>query len=262
LRKLPNEALLYFGDTVHLPFGPRPAAEVREFSLAITSYLIGQGAKLVIIACNTATVAGLAACQAAFPDTPILGMIEPGAAAALAASRRRSVAVVGTKGTIDSGEAERALLTRDPHVQIVARENEALLRLAEQGGGDDPALLRRLVEESIPPALAAGADALLLACTDYACIRAAVDVVVPPGVTVIDPAEAVVDETARLLAERGLRREEAAKPRHRFCLSSLTAVPQFRACGETFLGITIDELDEVDPHATYRARAASLAARS
>jgi glutamate racemase len=251
LQKLPNEAMLYFGDTVHLPFGPRPADEVREFSLAITSFLIGQGAKLVIIACNTATVAGLAACRAAFPDTPILGMIEPGCTAALAASRNRSVAVVGTEGTIDSREAERALLARDPGVQIVARENEELLRLAEQGGGVDPALLRRLVQESIPPALAAGADTLLLACTDYACIRSTIDDVVPPGVTVIDPAEAVVDEAARILTERGLLREDADPPRHRFCLSSLTAVPQFRDCGEAFLGIQIVALEGVDPHTTY-----------
>ena len=244
LRRLPNEAMLYFGDTAHLPYGPRPADEVRELSLAICDFLIGQGAKLVIIACNTATAAGLAACRTAYPDVPILGMIQPGVDAALAATRKNSVAVVGTKGTIDSGEVERELLARRPSMRVVARENEALLRLAEQGGGDDPVLLRRLARESIPPALASGADALLLACTDYTCIRDVVDEVVPPGVTVIDPAEAVVEAAAELLAARGELREAPDPPRNRFSVSSLGAVPQFKECGEAFLGIRIERLEE------------------
>ena len=245
LHLLPNEAMLYFGDTAHLPYGPRPVEEVRAFSLAICEFLIREGAKLVIIACNTATAAGLATCRAAFPDVPILGMIEPGVVAALSTTRGGAVAVVGTKGTIDSGIVEAELRARRPSVRVVARENEALLRLAEQGGGDDLALLRCLARESIPPALAEGADTLLLACTDYTCIRAVVDEVVPDGVTVIDPAEAVVEAAAALLAARGLLREESDPPRQRFCVSSRSAVPQFKSSAEAFLGIGIDRLEEV-----------------
>ena len=128
LEQLPHEALLYLGDTANLPFGPKPVEVVRQISLEICDFLIREGAKLVIIACNTATAAGLSACQEAFPDVPILGMIEPGVRAALNATRGGGIAVVGTLGTVTSGEVERAIRAQDAAVRIVSRENEALLR--------------------------------------------------------------------------------------------------------------------------------------
>jgi glutamate racemase len=245
LERLPHETLLYVGDTANLPFGPKSIETVRQISLEICDFLIREGAKLVIIACNTATAAGLAACQEAFPDVPILGMVTPGVRAALAATRGGGIAVVGTLGTITSGEVERAIRAQDASVRIVARENEDLLRLAEQGGGDNPALLHQLAEASIPPALADGADTLLLACTDYTCIRSAVDAVVPSGVIVIDPAEAVVDEAAALLLARGLARTTPDPPRHRFCVTDPLAVPQFRDHARAAFGIEIGHLESI-----------------
>ena len=112
-KQLPQERIVYFGDTARMPYGPRPQAEVRSFASQIIRFLLTQDVKLVIVACNTATAAGLPAYQQTY-DLPIIGVIEPGARAALRQTRKKRIGVIGTPGTIASKAYEKSLQALDP----------------------------------------------------------------------------------------------------------------------------------------------------
>ncbi len=205
-RMLPGENILFLGDTARQPYGPRTVTEVRGYAVEISGYLIQNGAKMVLIGCNTATVAGLAAAQAAFPRTPIIGMIEPGVRAALKISRTQRIGVWGTEITIASRAYDEAILAANPGASVTGVSCPTILRLAEKGAiGDTPYLLR-LATDDLKPVLDSRADTLILGCTDFTCVRPVIDEVTAGRVTVVDPAEEVVREAGQQLNSRGLLR--------------------------------------------------------
>ena len=117
MKRLPEENIIYYGDTAHCPYGPRDPEEVRSFVLNICSWLISQNVKMIVIACNTATAAGLEAAQKVF-DVPIIGVVEPGARAAARATHNRRVGVIATQGTVDSGVYTRAIRNIDAGITV------------------------------------------------------------------------------------------------------------------------------------------------
>lgn len=199
---LPRERLLYFGDTLHVPYGPRTLEEVRGFSFAITEALMAQGCKLIVIACNTASAAALAEVRQRWPDLPFVGM-EPAVKPAVEHTNTGVVGVIATVATFQS-ELYASVVDRfSAGVRVLHQPCPGLVKQIEAGEFDTPrteSMLRGWIE----PMLAQGIDALVLGCTHYPIIRPLIERIVGPGVRVIDPAPAVARQVARLLRERGL----------------------------------------------------------
>jgi glutamate racemase len=199
---LPCERLLYFGDTAHVPYGPRSLDEVRDFSFAITEALLAKGCKLIVIACNTASAAALSAVRDSWPMLPFVGM-EPAVKPAAEHSRTGVVGVIATVATFQSA-LYASVVERFSHgVEVLHQPCPGLVKQIEAGEFGTPkteAMLRGWIE----PMLARNIDALVLGCTHYPLVRPLIERIVGPKVRVIDPAPAVARQVDRLLHERGL----------------------------------------------------------
>ena len=174
-RQLPNESTVYLGDEARMPYGPRPAAEVLAFTREAMRWFAGKGCKLVVIACNTATSVALEAVRDE-ADVPVIGVIRPGAAAALGASSRRAIGVLATTLTVRSGAYVRAVRDLDPFADVIQQACPKLVPLVEDGKASSPEA-EAAVREYVAPLLTEGAvvspavDTLLLGCTHYPLLR-------------------------------------------------------------------------------------------
>jgi glutamate racemase len=196
---LPSERLTYLADVAHFPYGPRYQHEVRDFALRIIDHLVGLDTKLVVVACNTATAAALGAARERF-DVPIVGVIAPGAQAAVDATENGRVAVISTEGTRASQEYVHAIKEANPGVGVLGLAVPDLVDIVESGQADGPraaAILGSVVDEIT----GWGADTLVLGCTHYPLLRATLDRVLDGRhLTVIDSAETTATRVARILA--------------------------------------------------------------
>jgi glutamate racemase len=206
-RHLPFEATLYLADQAHVPYGSRRLAEVREFSEGITRFLLGQEAKVIVVACNTASAAALHYLRRTFPGIPFVGM-EPAVKPAVEQTRSGVVGVIATQATFQ-GELFASLMERYAgDVRLLTQVCPGLVEAVEAGALDVPgteALLRRC----LTPLIEAGVDQLVLGCTHYPFLQPAIERVVGVNVAVIDPAPAVARQVGRVLAQRGLEADPA-----------------------------------------------------
>ena len=232
MRQLPDESIIYFGDTARVPYGPKSPDTVRRYSHEITEYLRGEGVKAIVIACNTATAHALPMLRAELP-LPVIGVVEPGARAAVAATRNGEIGVIGTAGTIGSGAYDRAIKALAPDTMVVARACPLLVPLVEEGWLDTEAT-RLIAREYLEPLMRERADTLVLGCTHYPLLKPLLAEILGPDVELIDSAEETAAETGRVLREAGLRAPEGNVPHHRFIASD--APEQFLRLGQRFLG--------------------------
>ena len=226
-----------------MPYGPRPAGEVTAFTREAMRWFANWDCKLVVLACNTATAAALESVRDDGP-TPVIGVIRPGAAAAIAASERRGVGVLATAGTVRSGSYVRALRDLDPLVDVVQQACPKLVPLVEAGRADTDeaeAALREYVE----PLLQDGAvvspavDTLLLGCTHYPLLRGRLARVTGAGVRVVDSAATTALAVREVLESHRLRRSDGEGGEHVFATGP---VERFRQVARTIFG---EELPEV-----------------
>ncbi len=222
---LPGESLYYFADNLHLPYGPRPLGEVRDFVIAITGHLLTLPAKAVVIACNTASAASLRVLREIFPDTPFVGM-EPAVKPAAAESVSGVVGVLATSATFQGELFESVVERFAAGVEVLRQPCPGLAEFIEKHRPDDPALIP-LLESFIRPLVARGADTLVLACTHYPLVKGAISRVAGPGVRIIDPSPAIARRTRAVLADKGWLRE-AESEGHGSGVGSL----QIRVSGE------------------------------
>ena len=205
--RLPLERTIYVGDHLHFPYGPRYQHEVKGFAFDIIRYLETRDVKLVVIACNTATAAALNQAREVF-DVPIVGVISPGAQAAVEATRRGLVGVISTEGTRMSQEYLHAIKELDPMVGVYQKACPELVEIVEAGEADSPTAERAL-RRDLAEIVDLGADVLVLGCTHYPLLKPAISRVYPGVFTLVDSAEttaAMVErrlDHARLRAERG-----------------------------------------------------------
>jgi glutamate racemase len=217
---LPEEDIVYFSDFKNLPYGPRPQEEVKGFTLRVVDFLLSQGAKAVLIGCNTASAAGAAAAGRRSGEVPVLGMIEPAVRATLAVGGVTRVGVIATLGTIQSGAYESAFRAVSDAVAVYGQACPTILRLAEQADIGDTPKIRRLAKECVAPLEAEKVQALILGCTDFTCITADIEAVLEPGIRLVDPAVEIVRTADRLLREKGWRRREQRRGTIRFSASA------------------------------------------
>jgi len=239
LRQLPAESILYVGDTARVPYGPKSPDTVRRYSREIADFLCEQGVKAVVVACNTATAHALESLRAELP-VPVIGVVEPGARAAVAASRSRHIGVIGTAGTINSFAYERAIRAMAPDAVITSRACPLFVPLVEEGWTDHE-VTRLVAREYLQPLANAGVDTLVLGCTHYPLLKPLIAEVLGPDVRLIDSAEETAAETRRVLAERGLLAGDTKPPAYRFVASDAPA--QFLRLAQRFLGTSIDRVE-------------------
>jgi glutamate racemase len=239
IRQLPHESVLYFGDTARVPYGPKSPDTVRRYSREIAGFLRDQGVKSIVIACNTATAHALTALRDEF-DMPVIGVVEPGARAAVSVTTGGRIGVIGTVGTIKSGAYERAIRAINSDVFITARACPLFVPLVEEGWTDHEAT-RLIAREYLAPLVAADIDTLVLGCTHYPLLKPLLREVLGPDVRLIDSAEETAAETARTLAGASLAAPNDADPTYRFVASDDPL--QFLQLGQRFLGDTIEGVE-------------------
>jgi glutamate racemase len=239
IRQLPHESVLYFGDTARVPYGPKSPDTVRRYSREIAGFLRDQGVKGIVIACNTATAHALTVLRDEF-DMPVIGVVEPGARAAVSVTTGGRIGVIGTVGTIKSGAYERAIRAINSDVFITARACPLFVPLVEEGWTDHEAT-RLIAREYLAPLVAADIDTLVLGCTHYPLLKPLLREVLGPDVRLIDSAEETAAETARTLAGASLAAPNDADPTYRFVASDDPL--QFLQLGQRFLGDTIEGVE-------------------
>jgi glutamate racemase len=238
MRALPAESLVYFGDTARVPYGPKSPETVRRYSREIAAYLLDQGVKAIVVACNTATAHALPVLRDELP-VPVIGVVEPGARAAVAATRSGRIGVIATAGTIKSGAYVRAIHAEAPDATVTALACPLFVPLVEEGWTDHEAT-RSIAREYLAPFMHHEVDTLVLGCTHYPLLKPLIAQVVGPGVRLIDSAEETAADTRRMLGEHELRTPDG-EGSYRFVASD--DPQQFLTLGQRFFGDTIEHVE-------------------
>ena len=203
LRKLlPHENILYIGDTARVPYGGKSQTTIERYSLEISSLLRSQGAKMIVVACNTASALAIPKLAATL-DIPVTGVIVPGAKAAISATCNGHVGVIGTRATVQSGAYEKAIHAIAPDIRVTSQACPMLVPAIEEGWLEDPitdAILRRYLD----PLVALGIDTLVLGCTHYPLLKPAITRLVGDTIQLVDSAENCAAAVLEILATRGL----------------------------------------------------------
>jgi glutamate racemase len=243
---LPNEDIVYLGDTARVPYGTRAPDTVVKYAIGCTRYLVSRGVKAIVIACNTVSAVAPERLRVEF-DLPILGVIEPSARAAVAATKRGRIGVLATAATIASGAYARAVSTMSTRCEVVGQAAPLLVPLAEEGWteGEVPRLAARRYLE---PLAKADVDVIVLGCTHYPLLRGVLEsetrALAGDATRIVDSASAVAQEVHAFLHGRALAREASTKG----SLSlSVTDVPKtFSTVAARFLGEETHEVEQVD----------------
>ncbi|NCD23973.1 MAG: glutamate racemase [Deltaproteobacteria bacterium] len=199
---LPNESFVYLGDTARLPYGTKSAKSVTRYALQTSALLRARGVKLLVIACNTATAVSLDALQDAYPDLPVVGVIQPGALAACRTSVNGRIGVIGTESTINGGSYEREILRIRPEARVFGLPCPLFVPLAEEGwcAGEIAELVARRYLERL--GVETGIDTLVLGCTHFPVLSGAIGAVMGPGVALVDSARTTAEFVREMLERR------------------------------------------------------------
>ena len=205
---LPAQDFVYLGDTARLPYGTKSPDTVARYSLQCAQALLRRGIGALVVACNTASASALGALSARYPQLPIVGVIEPGAQAAVAASRSQHIAVIATEGTIHGGAYQTAIRRLNPAARVLSRACSMFVALAEEGWTSGP-VAEAVARRYLDPVFSGDAapDTLVLGCTHFPILTAALRAVIPPHVQIVDSAAT----TAQSLMERMLPTESAPR---------------------------------------------------
>lgn len=246
-RALPAEDFLYLGDTARLPYGTKSAETVVRYALQAARALLAQQVKMLVVACNTASAHALAALRQAFPETPVLGVVEPGAAAAVAATRSGRIAVIATEGTVASGAYRAAILRLMPAADVQQQPCALFVGLVEEGWIDNEvteATARRYLEplfaQAPPP------DALVLGCTHFPVLKPVLRRIAGAQVAIIDSAEATAAIAVAELARLGLASERTRRGGERLLATDAAARFQRVARAFAIAGLEVGAVEVVD----------------
>ena len=238
---MPHEDFVYLGDGARLPYGPRPLPEVARFAHEIGSYLEGQGVKLILVACNSATAAALPGLQESL-SVSVVGVITPEAHAAVQATRNRRIGLLATKATVESGRYEALVRTLDAGARLTSIACPRLVPLIE---GDDPfgSETAGAVRDYARQLEVAEVDTVILGCTHYPLIRPIFQRAFGRGVTLVFSAEETAREVAETLGRKGIENESRREGTYRFMTTGDPEV--FRVTGARFLQLPIGEVEQI-----------------
>jgi glutamate racemase len=229
---LPNERVLYLGDNGRFPYGPRPLEEIRRFGLEIAAYLVEREVKMLVVACNSVEVAAIADVADAH-GVPVIGVIDPGARAAVHATRNGRIGLIGTVATVDSDAYGRAIAATGAEVELFSAACPVFVEHVEAGDTASDGLLEA-ARGYLEPLVREGVDALILGCTHYPMLSGLIQYVMGEDVLLVSSAEETAKDVYSALREGSLLREEPGEPSHEFLT---TGDPErFRAIAHHFLG--------------------------
>ena len=241
-RRLPNESLIYLGDTARVPYGTRSLVTVERYALEDVAFIQSKNVKAIVIACNT--ISALAANRLREQSlVPIIGVIRAGARRAIEMTRSGYVGVIATEGTIASGAYERAMLSMRGGLEIISRACPLFVPLAEEGWVEHP-VTRQVAEEYLAEMRSSRVDTLVLGCTHYPILRPVIEQVMGSQIAYIDSGEAVADVVANMLSEQGLLRTASQPPTEEFYVTD--SASRFRRVAELFLGRPLESIESVE----------------
>ena len=259
IKALPCENIIYFGDTKRCPYGPRDQKEVQSFVLEIGQWLVDKNVKMIVIACNTATAAGLVAAQQTF-SIPVIGVVEPGARAAVRATRNRHVGVIATKGTVESGIYTKAIRNIDAGITVFSTATPRFVEIAElgirmaRGPIENYTSLaskvyirpefQEIAQDYLDPLRRCDIDTLVLGCTHFPLLKALIGGVIGSRVTLINSAEEVAKDCTDLLTRRGSLADPNQTPYRHFYTTGEN-LDEFRDFGARVLRFPMDFLEQV-----------------
>jgi glutamate racemase len=239
--RLSSERFIYLGDTARLPYGTKSPETVQAYTLQATRLLLDYGVKMLVIACNTASAVALYILKEAWLPVPVIGVIEPGARAGVAATRNRRIAVIATEGTVKGGAYARAIRSLDKEVEIVQQPCQVFVALAEEGWTKSPATIAA-VEHYLGPLFSdkGPPDTLVLGCTHFPVLAEAIRQVIGNGVALVDSAETTAAAVAEALSGASLNSTEARQGDGAVRFLATDSPERFARVGAIFLGRAID----------------------
>ncbi len=259
-KALPQESLIYVGDSARCPYGPRDLSEVDGFVQQIGAWLVAQSVKMIVIACNTATAAGLAHAQRTFP-VPVIGVVEPGARAAVQATRNRRVGVIATKGTIDSGAYAKAIRHIDAGITVFSTATPRFVEIAERGirMAEGPVedytslaskvyirpAFQEIAKEYLEPLRRCEIDTLVLGCTHYPLLKALIGAVVGRDITLISSAKEAARDVREILDRKRALAPEGTVPVRRFYTTG-NDIDEFRSFGGRVFRQPLESVEHLD----------------
>ncbi len=230
--KLPRENIIYLGDTARVPYGIRSPGTVTRYSFENTNFLLAQEIKMLVIACNTASAISLEAVKKEFP-LPVIGVLEPGARAAVAATRTRTVGVIGTEATIASGAYEKAIKRLAPDITVHSLACPLFVSLAEDGWTDND-VASLVAEKYLAPLRGSGIDTLVLGCTHYPLLKTVIGRTVGRDITLIDSATETAKEVTDVLEKLKWKGNGKGGGLRKFYVTDSPS--RFEKIGKLFLG--------------------------
>ncbi len=242
--QLPHESIVYVGDTANSPYGPKPISEVRELALRVMDELVASGVKLLVIACNSASAAVLRDARERYTaklGVPVVEVIQPAARRAVASSRNRKVGVIGTVATVTSGAYDDAFAAA-VDLELHTQSCPSFVDFVERGITSGPEVLKA-ASEYLAPLKAAGVDTLVLGCTHYPLLQAAISYVMGDKVTLVSSADETANDVFKTLTEHDLLAPQDAVAQHRFFATGDEA--QFAALARRFLGPEVQSVEKL-----------------
>jgi len=241
MRQIPNEKIIYFGDTARVPYGSKSKDTVTRFSKQIVRFLQSFDVKTIVVACNTASAYALDELEEEI-DIPVIGVVKPGAKMAAQATKNKRIGIIATEGTISSGIYEKFLKTTNPEVEVFGKACPLFVPLAEEGWLSDN-VTKQVAERYLAELKQKQVDALVLGCTHYPLLREVIGEVMGPEVTLVNPAYETAKELCYVLEDKHLLREAESSPVHKFYVSD--GAEKFRRFANSILPCDHLEVEDV-----------------
>ena len=232
-RQLPNENIVYFGDTARVPYGSKSQNTIIRFSEQIIRFLKTKQVKAIVIACNTASALALDAVRDEF-DVPVMGVVIPGARAAVEATKNRKVGVIGTDATVQSGMYTKIIQGMDPQVEVVEKACPLFVPLVEEGFKEH-AVTQEIIEYYLESMRSSDIDAMILGCTHYPLLRSKIRSYMGEKIQIVNPAYETAMDLKKLLAERGMENDGSTEQHSRYSFYVSDAAEKFRRFANTVM---------------------------
>ncbi len=244
IRQLPDENIVYFGDTARVPYGSKSQKTIIRFSEQIIRFLKTKQVKAIVIACNTASALALDTVRGEF-DVPILGVVFPGARAAVKATQNQKIGVVGTDATVRSGMYTKIIQEMDPGIQVIEKACPLFVPLVEEGFKEH-VVTREVIEYYLEPLRATDIDAMILGCTHYPLLRSKIRAYMGEDIQIVNPAYETAMDLKKLLKEQGMDndRAEGSASRYEFYVSD--TAEKFRQFANTVMPFDVPETNVVN----------------
>ena len=244
MRQLPEESMIYFGDTARVPYGTKSKDTIVRYSRQIVNFLLSKGVKAVVIACNTASALALADLQDLY-NVPIIGMVQPGAVAAMNATKNKNIGIIGTNATIKSGQYGQYLRKLDPSVTVVTKACPLFVPLVEEGLIDD-----RITEDMVSRYLREfkqyDIDSLILGCTHYPLLRSKIREYMGDKIQIVNPAYETAMDLKRLLEEEEMANDETTEHHSEYSFYVSDAAEKFRKFANTVMPFDVPTTNVVN----------------